>query len=280
MLAVYNLEFHQFPDDYLGYLSSNIEKTELFFIDEGFNVVVSYSSKFPLQKIPVYHTNNPVNNFLVLHFSKALETTLATSKETNFINIFFVVSDKWIQHTFLNEIGISSQDIQKNLNELQNQAVIQNIAVFHASEIENQLPIQQFKNLYVRLWSLQLIKDVLDEISVFFRKNNHSKFRKEDILKVRQVEQEVKNMIERTLPNIEKMASMAGMSPTKFKEVFKEEFKESPHKHFLNIKFKVAKNLLESKKYTASQVAYKVGFNHPSALARLFKSKETKIAIS
>ena len=72
---------------------------------------------------------------------------------------------------------------------------------------------------------------------------------------------------------MKEMASMADMSVIKFKTLFNDEYKESPYHHILGKKLIMARELLQSGNYSASQVSYKVGFIHPSGFARLFKHK-------
>ena len=69
------------------------------------------------------------------------------------------------------------------------------------------------------------------------------------------------------------------MSSTKFKKLFKEAFGKSTRQYILDIKAEQARVLLETNKFSISQVAEKLGFNYPSSLTRLIKNKYKKVPL-
>lgn len=94
-----------------------------------------------------------------------------------------------------------------------------------------------------------------------------------EIQKVKEIIQKVISEVYKTAPTVQEMARMADMSVTKFKIIFSNEYAESPHQYILGKKLMMAQELLRTGRYSVSQVAYKVGFNHPSGFTRLFKHK-------
>ena len=90
---------------------------------------------------------------------------------------------------------------------------------------------------------------------------------------VTQVIEKVILQVYKKSPSVHEMASMAGMSISKFRIVSKNEYGKSPHQHILEGKLMLARDLLQTGRYSVSQAAYKVGFNHPSGFIRLFKHK-------
>lgn len=76
-----------------------------------------------------------------------------------------------------------------------------------------------------------------------------------------------------SIPAVKNMAEQVNMSVTKFRDLFIEIYGESPYHYFLNRRFEYANNLIESGQFSLTQIAYKVGFNHPSGLTKLFVRK-------
>jgi AraC-like DNA-binding protein len=127
--------------------------------------------------------------------------------------------------------------------------------------------------LSLRIWVCRLVYDIVDEIKYRLHPNNLIKYKQDDVKKIRELAHKLKDNFQISSPSLDEMAELVQMSPTKFKNIFKEVLDESPHQFILDIRLNHAKALLKNQDLTISQIAYKVGFNHPSALTRLFKNK-------
>ena len=73
------------------------------------------------------------------------------------------------------------------------------------------------------------------------------------------------------IPNIAFLAKEATMNERKMQKCFKQIFGESIYQYALSIKMKEAQKLLETKKYSVSEVGYKVGYSNLSHFTEKFK---------
>lgn len=134
-----------------------------------------------------------------------------------------------------------------------------------------QLSMSEFKEILIQSYAAQFIHSLLVQLNLEFKSDNNTQFKDSDVKKVIEIEQRVISNFPKVSPTIKEMSDMAGMSTSKFKIIFFEVFKESPHQHILNKKLLFAKELLQTGQYSIAQVSYKVGFNHPSGFTRLLK---------
>ncbi|SFN78740.1 AraC-type DNA-binding protein [Chryseobacterium oleae] len=72
-------------------------------------------------------------------------------------------------------------------------------------------------------------------------------------------------------PVIGKLSAEAGMSPTKLKRLFKQIFGDSIFSYYQGFRMKEAIVLLKEKKYSVSEVGYKLGFTNLSHFSKIFK---------
>ena len=71
-------------------------------------------------------------------------------------------------------------------------------------------------------------------------------------------------------PSIESMATMIGMSVSKLKLLFKDFYGVSIYQFHQRAKLNYAANLLKTRRYTVSQVAYKVGYSNSIKFIKIF----------
>jgi len=74
-------------------------------------------------------------------------------------------------------------------------------------------------------------------------------------------------------PDLKQVASMLGMSYTRFRTVFKEQTGFSPHQYRLEVKINKAKAMLKQTPLTVTEIADRLGFSSVYYFSRLFKSK-------
>ncbi|WP_407535142.1 helix-turn-helix transcriptional regulator [Elizabethkingia miricola] len=72
-------------------------------------------------------------------------------------------------------------------------------------------------------------------------------------------------------PVISELSVLAGMSPTKLKRVFSQIFGNSIFSYYQDLRMKEAAILLKERKYSVSEVGYKLGFINLGHFSRLFK---------
>ncbi|EQB93371.1 AraC family transcriptional regulator [Elizabethkingia anophelis] len=72
-------------------------------------------------------------------------------------------------------------------------------------------------------------------------------------------------------PVISELSVIAGMSPTKLKRLFSQIFGNSIFSYYQDLRMKEAAALLREKKYSVSEVGYKLGFTNLGHFSRIFK---------
>ncbi|MCE0483526.1 MAG: helix-turn-helix domain-containing protein [Methylacidiphilales bacterium] len=74
-------------------------------------------------------------------------------------------------------------------------------------------------------------------------------------------------------PDWDELSQRAGMSYSKFRRLFRELEKESPHGYFLRCRMRVAAELLRNSSLTVKDVAYRFGYDDVAQFSKLFKQK-------
>jgi len=129
------------------------------------------------------------------------------------------------------------------------------------------------QDLLIKSYSLQFLYLFMEDIQTEIASRTAGNFKEIDLRKIREIEEKITYNFHKPTPSINEMAKMAGMSVSKFKNLFYELFGTSPHQHILDKKMLYAKGLLQTGKYSITQVAYKVGYHHPSGFTRIYKQK-------
>lgn len=75
-----------------------------------------------------------------------------------------------------------------------------------------------------------------------------------------------------TPPVIKELATSAGMSPTKFKRLFKQIFGKSNFAYYQDFRMKEAAVLLKQQKLSVADVGYKLGFTNLSHFSKVFEA--------
>jgi len=129
------------------------------------------------------------------------------------------------------------------------------------------------QDLLIKSYSLQFLYLFMEDIQTEIASRTVGNFKEIDLRKIREIEEKITYNFHKPTPSINEMAKMTGMSVSKFKNLFYELFGTSPHQHILDKKMLYAKGLLQTGKYSITQVAYKVGYHHPSGFTRIYKQK-------
>lgn len=75
------------------------------------------------------------------------------------------------------------------------------------------------------------------------------------------------------LPTVDDLAQIAQMGKTKFKTSFKQVFGLAPIQYHQKIKMDYARQALEQKRQTPSELSYELGYSHPSKFTNAYKKQ-------
>ncbi|SDM59458.1 helix-turn-helix domain-containing protein [Pedobacter antarcticus] len=94
-----------------------------------------------------------------------------------------------------------------------------------------------------------------------------------DAAQVMKTQAYLMEQLQENFPGVDLLAEMAGMSVSKYSDIFKKLFKFSPKQFFLREKMLLAQVLLGSGDFgNISEVAYEVGFGKPGYFSKLYKN--------
>ena len=234
--------------------------------------VATYSYTGEASILPVKHSDNPTDNNLIIQVFKTKCPFADTSENNVYVNVAFIL--KGISSLLEDSRLLSEDTLDLRFNaESITQIVLPELVSSHLSLLEIKTTQEKLKQVHLRGWAYQLAYAITEAIGHLFVSDSVNQFKKSDIQKIKQLGYSLKSNLHKSSPSLEDMAKMAEMSPTKFKTIFKEVLGMSPHQYILNLKLNHAQYLLKHQSLSVSEVACKVGFNHPSALTRLFQSK-------
>lgn len=75
-------------------------------------------------------------------------------------------------------------------------------------------------------------------------------------------------------PSGEKLAQIAGMSPTRYQLAFKKHYGTTPYEYLKELRLNQALFLLKNSDYSITEIAAKVGYHTSGYFAKLFKNIE------
>ncbi|REC45466.1 helix-turn-helix domain-containing protein [Chryseobacterium pennipullorum] len=136
-------------------------------------------------------------------------------------------------------------------------------------EIISEHTAETFKLFFLRVKAEELICRLLMELEKRNEKNLYA-LNAKDIETVYTIKEEIlKNLA--VPPVISALSLQAGMSPTKLKRLFKQIFGNSIFRYYQEFRMKEAAFLLKEKKYTVSEVGYRMGFSNMSHFSKVFQ---------
>lgn len=120
---------------------------------------------------------------------------------------------------------------------------------------------------------------LLDFLAMFFDKLSHrgteikyESIHPQDIKHLFLAASLLRNPTPAHTPSISELAEVANMGKTKFKNTFKQVFGSAPKQYHQKIRMDYAKEQLQKKQKTPTQLAYELGYAHPSKFTRAFKN--------
>ncbi|MFT3705069.1 MAG: helix-turn-helix transcriptional regulator [Agriterribacter sp.] len=139
-------------------------------------------------------------------------------------------------------------------------------------EIDQNLYENRPNNLLLHSRALELCYQILNRVE---KRNSKTaaKIHPDDIEKLNEVKKRLSEGYESACPPIEEVAKEIGMSPTKFKKLFKQMFGDSYYQFYKNVRMYKAKEMLQEHNMNVSEVGYRLGYNNLSKFSRAFKEK-------
>jgi AraC-like DNA-binding protein len=249
------------------------------------NVKMAYTFSVEPIKLPDHYLNVvPSFEAVLMCVSKEMKRELIVdspqwkSNRYCYLNLWIYIDKEFLIKNIPN--GILTDGISNNLsaekiyeNFIDIYECLKNTTEKWLEEVETKLINVRLKDIFIKTSCSKLMFEIINNLINMFMPDDSYNHKSDDVYIIKKLEREMRTNYNKSNLSINYMAQYAGMSPTKFKRVFKDIFGHSPHQYILDIRASQAKKLLESNHYTISQIAYKVGFNYPSGLTRLIKTK-------
>lgn len=127
---------------------------------------------------------------------------------------------------------------------------------------------------------LLLKAKTLELLSMFITKLDHDKYNPTYPMKdlqttrrLHRVEHSIQQSILDGFPGIQKLASTAGVSETKFKMDFKKHYGVSPYQYFSIQQMRYAYEILKHNEVSVKELAFRIGYSSPSKFSAAFKKQ-------
>lgn len=206
----------------------------------------------------------------VLIGTSRINTDEVISIHSNTATINIEIDADYLSGLFtLSEQAPVLQSLLQNSQPLLFEQMIYPSLQYIVDEIISERPNETFTLFFFRVKAEELICRLLMELEKrdeqrLYDLNSH------DIQTIYKVKKEILERLE-IPPVINELSSRAGMSPTKLKRLFKQVFGNSIFSYYQEFRMKEAAFLLREKKYTVSEVGYKLGFTNLSHFSKIFQ---------
>ncbi len=164
--------------------------------------------------------------------------------------------------------GLQEHDFGECIDRLSAKSIsnILSMEYFKEFRSRNNLEISE---LEMKAWVYRVSKFCVDVLQkkVFI---DELEGKESEILNIMTLEKKISSQMNKSLPSLEEMASAVNMSVSKFKILFRDLYSSSPHKYFIRERLEHAALLLMYPDKSITEIAYRVGFNDPSGLTKLF----------
>lgn len=234
--------------------------------------IATYAYDLEESKLVIKRPKKSLDNCLIIEiFNISCPLSFNKGNKKN-VNLAFIL--KGINFLLEDDESTIEEMLERRFNsESITQIVLPELLASHLLFLNIKTTHEKAKQVYLRMWAYQLAHAITETVNHLFDSHSFNQFKDSDIQKIRLLEYSLKSNLDKTSPSLGEMATATDMSMTKFKTIFKEVFEVSPHQYILDLKLNQAQYLLKQHYLSISEVAYKVGFNHPSALTRLFQNK-------
>ncbi len=219
---------------------------------------------------PVVHPGYPNNVFLTSNNSR-LSTRIPEGVLSHTIELLF--SREWL-YTHLSGMEDKIEAVTAVLGEEDLIAVLaettQPADEHLLSEIEMEVHKPLFNLLTIRSRALTLLANIIDRLpgrdkaSLPARESYY-------VQTIRLVEQRLVQSLQDMLPSQKQLAREFALSESTLKRHFKAIYGKTMYEYYLEKKMDLAKNLLQEKKISVSETAYRLGYEKVSAFIIIFK---------
>ncbi len=111
----------------------------------------------------------------------------------------------------------------------------------------------------------------LKKLSTHSRSTNHKELHTVDVKNLFAASVHLRNPIAQSTPSIVELASIAKMSKTKFKILFKQLFGSAPLQYRNKIRMEFAREELITNRKTPTEISHELGYSHPSNFTTTYK---------
>ena len=141
-------------------------------------------------------------------------------------------------------------------------------------EIENKIrsAIKVVDNkLKCHVLILEIIEYLFNKINSNSSNSNVIALHNDDIESLLIISELLRNPLLRNIPSIKELASIAKMSPSKFKVSFKQFFGRAPHQYHFKVKMEYARDELRMGLKTPIELSHELEYSHPSNISSAYK---------
>ena len=245
-----------------------------------------YSFLFYTSKIPVKTADVVVNN--IIHFNKSWSLTkprvkvdAACLKGThgNYLVLYF--SEAWFQKNIL--ANKPPEALIDFLNSNNKQILFPHTAVGQSNSFYTNIInlLENKEEVITNEYSIALKQDAMHLLQAFMEQLKNPELNPQysiiaptDVIKKILLAQRyiLENLLE-PFPSIETIATMVEMSTTPFNTWFKTVIGTTPYKYYQKERLLIAKQCLEQKTKTVSEVAQMLNYNNQSKFTEAFKNE-------
>lgn len=118
---------------------------------------------------------------------------------------------------------------------------------------------------------LNFMKLFFEKISTHSRVTHYENLHSTDIKGLFKASVFLRNPLDKAIPSLEELASIANMGTTKFKTGFKQLFGSAPIQYRNKIRMEFAREEIMAKRKTPSEISYDLGYSHPSNFTIAYK---------
>lgn len=244
-----------------------------FLLDESLTPLMQLVITFDEKNEAVNESNTTLlDNFssATLHNSHSLHAEWIPVK-TKVQRIIFLFTWEWLKDNFIDAYktireltaGFDISNKPHNITEPMNESFFAT-----AREIAVEMKQLNFAPLNIKYKSLTLLNLFLEELTKLEKKQSINTIHFESI---KEVEKILKLHLYDQLPNIESLASAVHLSTSTLQRHFKLTYGQNIYHYYLEQKFLIAKELIESKKKNVSEVAYLLGYHKINSFSKIFK---------
>ena len=190
---------------------------------------------------------------------------------TRVLRILFLFSRDWLIQNFSAAAEkLSDSMVSLGQQNLPLQILVEMKDEFYTKvrEVMQEMQLQKFPAIHIKTKSLWLMNEFLNSFMLEDTPENQRSIHHESI---KMVEKQLRNYLNDSLPKIETLAASVNMSPSTLQRHFKIVYGKNIYNYYLEQKFMLGKELIESGSKSVSEVAYALGYQKINSFSKIFK---------